>query len=162
MKRFLKSKGILIVIIILVVILLLAFLFGREKPVQIGELQSFRYDYNQGYMANSNVWYTLELKDGVYTAGVKPHNVPPEDEKSFTVTEDFARDLEQILVDHEVGAWNGFDKVDKRVLDGNGFSLYITMTDGTSVDAHGYMRWPKNYTDVKAAVEALFHAHMPQ
>ena len=162
MKRILKSKVFLIFVLIGVVIILFAFLFGRAKPVEIGALQSFRYDYNQGYMANSNVWYTLELKDGVYTAGVKPHNVPPEEEQSFAVDQSFARELEQILVDHEVGAWNGFDKVDKRVLDGNGFSLYITMTDGTSVDAHGYMRWPKNYTDVKAAVEALFQTHMPQ
>ena len=157
-----KSKLALILIIIGVVIVLFAFLSGRSKPVKIGKIESFSLSYTTGNTANANVRYALTVENGVCTAAVKPVNVPPEDERTFVVDADFVRELEQILIDNEVGKWNGFDKTDKNVMDGDSFSLYITMADGASVDAHGYMRWPKNYAAVRDAVEALFDAHMPQ
>jgi len=162
MKRILTSKVFLIFVMIGAMIILFAFLFGRAKPVKIGEIETFSLSHRSENTAYGDEHYALRLEDGVYTASVKPLNVPTEETQSFAVDEEFARELEQILIDNGVGKWNGFDKVDKRVLDGRSFSLYITMTDGTSVDAHGYMRWPKNYTDVNAAVEALFQTHMPQ
>lgn len=162
MRRILKSKIFLIFIIAGVVIVLSVLFFGGRKPVKIGEIRYFSFSYSAGYAAYSNVNYKLELKDGVYTATVKPLDEPDEVAKVFSVDESFVRELEQFLIDNKVGKWNGFKKASKMILDGDGFSLYIAMTDGTSLDASGYMKWPKNYAVVKGGIDALFGARMEQ
>ena len=139
-----------------VVTLLLALFLGRAKPVKIGEIEYFHFGYNSGSMVNASVSYTLNLKDGVYTASVKPLYEPEEATKTVTVDDSFARELERLLVQYKVGKWNGFHKFNKMVMDGSNFGLSVIMTDGTSLDAHGYMKWPKNYSEVRNGIEALF------
>jgi len=156
MRRILKSKIIRILVIAGVAIALCAFFFGRTRPAKIGEIQSFSFSYNRGSTMYSNVNYKLEWKDGVYTATVKPYDEPEETARSFSVEEGFVRELEQLLIDNDVGKWNGFDKTSRTAMDGDGFSLYITMMDETSLDARGYMKWPKNYGTVSSGIETLF------
>lgn len=156
MKRILRSRGFPVFIIAGVVILLLALFFGRAKPVKIGEIEHFYFSYSNGSMANGSVSYTLNLKDGVYTVSVKPLYEPEEATKTFTVDASFVRELEQLLVQYKVGKWNGFHKFNKMVMDGSNFGLSVIMTDGTSLDAHGYMKWPKNYSEVRNGIEELF------
>ena len=55
-----------------------------------------------------------------------------------------------------ISSWNGFSKSDHNVLDGNSFSLYLRMKDDNTVEASGYMRWPKNYEEVKGELISLF------
>ena len=62
-----------------------------------------------------------------------------------------------ILKKYGVGSWNGFNKRNKHVLDGNSFSLSVCMGE-EEIDASGYMRWPKNYADFTNAVRQLFDA----
>ena len=162
MKYILKSKAVLILVMMGVAIVLLALLFGRTKPVEIGEIETFSFNYQSESTVDGSAHYTLNLEDGIYIASVKPVNVPSEEAQTFAVDKSFARELEQILIDNAVGKWNGFHKTNKRVMDGRSFSLYLTMADGTSVDAHGYMKWPKNFTAMCDAVKALFDAHIPQ
>lgn len=139
-----------------VMVVLLSFLCGCTKRVEIGEIQSFYFRCTEGAMPNAYAEYTLELTDGVYTASIKPRGVPEEGKWTCTVDREFAESLEALLSENEVGKWNGFQKSDKRVADGKAFNLSMKMSGGTTLTAHGYMRWPKNYQAVKAGVEALF------
>ena len=150
------SGKIRILTIMGMVILLIMSLFGCAKKVEIGEIESFSFGYTAGYMMNSNVRYSLLLENGTYTATVKPLNEPQEAAQTFTVDEHFVQSLRQLLIDNEAGKWNGFNKSDKNVLDGDNFTMFILMTDGTTLDAHGYMKWPKNYHAVKNGLDELF------
>ena len=156
MRRILKSKIIRILVIAGVAIALCAFFFGRTRPAKIGEIQSFSFSYNAGSTIYSYANYRLEWKEGAYTATVKHCDEPEEAARVFSVDESFVRELEQFLIDNDVGKWNGFDKASRTVMDGDGFSLYITMMDETSLDARGYMKWPKNYGTVSSGIETLF------
>lgn len=89
-------------------------------------------------------------------ASVKPLNEPDEAERSVAVADSFARELEELLTGYQVGKWNCFDEADNNVTDGSSFWLHIIMTDGTRLDATGYMSWPKNYSEVRDGIEAMF------
>lgn len=130
-------------------------LLGRKK-VRIGEILFFSLSYTQGCMVDSNASYRLEWKDGSYVASVKPMNEPEENTQSIPVPEDFARKLEKLLTDYQVGKWNGFHKYDKLIDDGKSFNLVVLFRDENRINARGYMRWPKNYRDVKNQIISLF------
>lgn len=156
MKQTSTSKKIRILTIMGMVILLIMSLFGCAKKAEISEIESFSFGYTDGNMMNSNVRYSLLLENGTYTATVKPLHEPQEAAQTFTVDESFVQTLRQLLIDNEAGKWNGFSKSDKNVLDGDSFTMFILMTDGTTLDAHGYMKYPKNYSTVKNGLDELF------
>ena len=64
-------------------------------------------------------------------------------------------EVEKILTACEVGNWNGFHGSDPEVLDGTGFSLYIRVTDGTTLSAGGTNRFPARYTEVRQVLNGL-------
>ena len=136
----------------------LAALFGKLEGsnVEIREIESFDFYYSNGYMAYSDQVYTLEYADGGYIAKIKPAFVPKEEELSFPVEESFARELEDLLREYEIGRWHGFQWSDSGVLDGDSFGLSVRMQGDTHIRAYGYMAWPRNYGDFSAAVEAQF------
>ena len=139
-----------------VLLILLMSLIGCAKNIEIRDIMSFRFSYSTGYMMNASVAYTLELKDGVYTATVKPNLVPEEEASVFTVDKAFADELEEFLRSEKVSRWNGFNKSDDRVLDGNSFGLSIVTNDREIISAHGYMKYPKNYSAVRSGIESIF------
>lgn len=55
-----------------------------------------------------------------------------------------------------VADWDGFDKTAKRGSDGSSFTLNITLTDGSTISAHGSNRFPDNYSLLYAEVNALY------
>lgn len=57
--------------------------------------------------------------------------------------------LEALLVKRNVAKWNGFSGNAKNVLDGDSFSLSLEFTDGRTVSAGGYMRFPKGYREAR-------------
>ena len=152
------KKVILLIILILVVVLLAVVFSSRTKPVEIRNIQYFSFSYSSGSEANANANYSLRLQDGAYLVSVKPRGLPEEDMRTYEVDESFVRKLEQFLVSQDVGKWNGFDRSDKRVMDGSSFSLYITLADGSELSAGGYMKFPKNYAAVRSGIEAMFTA----
>ena len=64
--------------------------------------------------------------------------------------------LAALLDAHDLWSWNGFDKVDKRVLDGTGFDLNIRFADGKELTASGSNAFPKGYNEAKASIKAFF------
>ena len=131
-------------------------LFGCAKNTEIRDIVSFSFSYSTGYMMDASVSYRLELKDGVYTAVVKPNLVPEEEASVCTVDKAFVRELEEFLRSENVSKWNGFNKSDDRVLDGNSFGLSIVTGSKEIISAHGYMKYPKNYSAVRSGIERIF------
>jgi len=131
-------------------------LFKRNKKFDFGCITYFSFSYSTGNMCNAFVNYGFTCKNGEYKATVKPSLVAPEDERAFTISSDFVARLASLLKENRVNLWDGFNKADKRVLDGNHFSFYIKNARGESISAHGYMKWPNNYGKVKKGVDELF------
>lgn len=124
---------------------------------QITDIKSFRFSYQVGNYMNGSVAYELKQEeDGSYTATVKPNQVAEADAKKYKVGKDFADELAAFLREKKVNRWNGFQKSDRHVLDGNGFSFSLWTTEDKNISASGYMRWPRGYDEVKAGIEAIF------
>ena len=123
----------------------------------VTDIKSFHFSYQVGNYMNGSVSYELKLQeDGSYLATVKPNQVAPEQADTYVADKAFADELAAFLRQHKVQRWNGFQKSNKHVLDGNGFSFSLWTTEGKSISASGYMRWPRGYDEVKAGIEAIF------
>ena len=133
-------------------------MFGlfRRKKVPVGDISAFSFTYTQGCMINSYACYQLNWRDGGYVASVKPVNEPDAATKVISVSDEFARKLEKLLTDYQVGKWDGFQKMDQRIDDGKSFNLVVLFRDESRISARGYMRWPKNFRDVKNQIISLF------
>lgn len=133
----------------------------QKRLVHIKEIVFFSFSYTQGYCCNANARYQLEWRNGGYVASVKPVGKSQEDAKTVSVPDTFARKLEKILTEHGVSGWNGFQKSNKQVLDGDSFGLSVTFMDQSGIEAQGYMRWPREYGAVKQEILSLFAEAIP-
>lgn len=52
--------------------------------------------------------------------------------------------------------WNGFDKANTLVLDGTGFTLFIKLSGGQTIEAKGENTFPEGYVDFLNELNALF------
>ena len=66
--------------------------------------------------------------------------------------------MQEIFNKYEVYKWNWFNKNNKDVLDGDSFSFNLSTIDNGDITAHGYMSWPKNYSEVKSELDNLFES----
>ena len=115
----------------------------------------FNYSYSQGYSANAYVRYELEC-NGKCILKYKPLYVSEDEYKKIEVSSEVVNKLESILNKYSVSKWDGFNGNNKNVLDGDSFHFNVKMKDGSSVSASGYMKWPKNYSEVSAEIKSLF------
>ena len=151
-----KGKVLLILIFsVLCVFFCLLFIFKSFKKVEIKDLKHFSFGYSVGNYSDANISYTLECSDSC-VAIVKKEGVKEEDASKIEVDSGFVKGLEDILRKYDVESWDGFSKSDKRVLDGYSFSLYAKMSNGDSISASGYMKWPKNYKNVRNELNKYF------
>lgn len=61
------------------------------------------------------------------------------------INDDTMEAISKLCEELNVVSWDKFDEVDEEVLDGSGFSLYLSFEDGTYISASGDNRFPKNY-----------------
>ena len=64
------------------------------------------------------------------------------------VSLDTVNALVNVIDTYNVASWDGFSGSRKYVLDGEGFWLDFTLTDGTAVHARGDNAFPEHYFDV--------------
>ena len=131
-------------------------IFGYTKKVEIAEFKYFQFYYSTGNAINSNVRYTIRLDDGYY-ATIKLDGISEENAVVVPVDDDIINDILNVLKKYDVNKWNGFDKADDRVLDGNNFNLNIIMKNNNRLLAAGYMKWPNNYNKVKKELDVIFN-----
>lgn len=72
------------------------------------------------------------------------------------VDEPVLEQLGEIVGKYRLDRWDGFDKSNKHVVDGNNFSLSVTLADGKTISAHGSNRFPDGYGDAKQEICELF------
>ena len=142
MVIIMKARYILFLILLIVIIILVivGISIYKKKSIYIKNIKSFTYSGNRGNMINANYSYIIKLNDGKYIASIKK----------------WGEELESILRKYKVNRWNGFEKNNKYVLDGDGFYLGITLTTGEDINASGYMMHPNNYREVDVVLDKFF------
>lgn len=132
------------------------FIFKNNNKVKITDIKYLSFYYTQGNMMNSNVKYTLTYENDKYIAEIKPNFKSEEEIKKVEIKKNDIEKIIETLKKYNVNKWNGFNKSDKYVLDGDSFSLYITFLDNTKLSASGYMMYPKNYNEVQNVLDKIF------
>lgn len=153
--------------LVLIAALLFLLLYGRSllfqysgskggKKVTMGPFTDFHFSNPGGSYMNAGYSYDAELRDGKVIVTVRLDGMPQEDARTMETDVSFMKTLEEISEKYNVKKWNGFNRSNKYVLDGYGFSLSIVMENGESLSAHGYMAWPDNFTEFSREVIAHF------
>ena len=101
--------------------------------------------------------YVLKCGEGKPSVIIIPDGVSEEQALMTGVEDAFAERILGLLHTYRVGSWNGFDRTDKRILDGSSFTLNAGFQSGKSIHAHDYMRFPPRYREFR---EAMDHAFM--
>ena len=156
-----KTKYIVIGVVILIVGVVCFMIFKKrdtikEEDMDVTKIKSFYLTYTNGYAMNSYTRYQLRFDDGKYIAEIKPYGVSEDDLLEIEVDKEVMNKTVEILKKYEVNKWDGFDKTDQGVLDGDSFSLSVSLEEDKSISADGYMMWPEHYRDVVGEISPIF------
>ena len=122
-----------------------------SKKPKDGGIKLFRYNYHASPRGSV---YTLEYSDGEISAEYM--DKPRYGKMISPAPEGFADALEKLCAGHRVDRWNGFDKINKHVLDGSGFGLTVEYADGRRIAASGSNACPRGYGDFVGPMRELF------
>ena len=147
----------LLIISLLIVILL----FPRIKEKRIENIKHLYFTYTSGYAMYSYATYELNCTDKCILI-VKPNGVPDEEKQEVEIPKEKLEEITNKLNEYHVSRWNGFNKNDKYVLDGDSFSFNLDYNEKDKVTAHGYMMWPNNYSDVKSYLVNTFNEYIKE
>lgn len=155
------KKIIFIILTLLLVGGAIMFLFNKlkNKEIEITDIKSLHLGYSTGTMIYSNVSYDLKLEDDKYIGEIKPNNVSDEEKINVEMKNEDIEKIIKLLKDNHVGRWDGFNKSDQYVLDGNSFSFNVYFTNNTSISASGYMMYPDNYRKVEKELDNIFMSY---
>lgn len=109
-----------------------------DGEIETGRKLSTFSAYRYGEISYDS--YSIFLDEDGYQISVN-------DEESLPIDEETVQMLVEVIEEYNVSSWDGFDKTNENVLDGEGFSLEIGFTDGTSVKALGDNAFPEQYAD---------------
>ena len=143
-KNLLKPLTFALILIIIVIILLCVVGNTNAKYKEITEVSLSRY----GTIVGLHDEYTLTFEDGVWVATYC--------NKEFYVDEEFANNVIKTLQKNQVHRWDGFNKEFREMTDGEKFKFYMCFSDGTTVEASGYERFPFNFRPVLEAFEKQY------
>ena len=157
-----KMKYILLILFIILIIGVIIFICCfKTKKIEIGEFKYFEFGYSTGYAMYSSVNYRVECEDKCI-AKIKPDGLSDDDKIEVELTDEEVSKLINILNEYDVSKWNGFNKSDKNVMDGNSFHMYMKMKNDDYISASGYMKWPKNYGNVCGELDSFFDKYIPK
>ncbi len=141
----------------LAVVLTFGMICSCTRDTTIEGIRSFSYSYSQNNTMYGYCSYSITKTDDGYEAYVKQMDVPDDESPRFPVDQETVDILVELLNKHKVSGWDGFNKSDKNVLDGNGFELNIHMTeDDDGISAHGYMKYPDGYSGFRDDMDSFF------
>lgn len=131
-------------LILLLIVILIGITGCNSKEKIDSDIISFKYHY--GSYNDYYYEYDINIIDEKVVLNAKGYNavnlnVEKEIDKSYL------EELAKIINDNEIYKWNDFDKSDKNILDGYGFNLEVNYSNGKTLKAHGYMKYPKNYNE---------------
>ncbi len=107
-------------------------------------MTSFSYDYI-GSIGGDSHSYTVKMQDTGCLFSFEGMEYRNYKDLEMRIEPGIFERLCELCEKYDVAKWNGFNKADTDVLDGDGFSLRITFADGGRISAHGSNAYPKDY-----------------
>ena len=126
-----------------------------NKKIEIKNTKSFYYYYSVSNAKDGSYLFKLNLEEDKFVAYYKGEGISEEDSIKKEINNDKVLELEQILTKYKIYKWNGFKKSNKRILDGNSFSLNYK-TENNSIEASGYMSYPNGYKEFKEEIKKWY------
>ncbi len=150
-----KSFNKIVVIIGAVAVLLAGIaaailLIGNEVNTRDGKIISFSYSHGSGEGGFEE--YMVFEKDNNVILKYQCMGCFEEENVEKKIDAKYLDDLANIINDYKIAKWDGFDQSDDGVLDGDGFTLRVKYDDEKSIEAHGYMKYPSNYKEVRDVI----------
>ena len=154
--------GVILFVLLIAILVVLVFVLPsiiEEKKIE--SVKHLYFTYTSGYAANAYATYTLDCTDKC-TLKVKQLGVPEEETIEVEIPKEKVEEIANKLNEYHVSRWNGFNKTDKYVLDGDSFSFNIDFNEKDEINAHGYMMWPDNYSNVKSYLVDTFNEYIKE
>jgi len=124
---------------------------GKKAKDNESGIQSFKFYYNNSFGASSYSWDVTEEEGKIiFTYESMQHE--EFGEMMMECGQEIPDSLYGIYKDIRIAEWDGYDKYNPNVLDGDGFSLIIMFKDGTKMSAHGSNACPERYGDFENAI----------
>ncbi|MBQ9832873.1 MAG: hypothetical protein IJO48_03975 [Clostridia bacterium] len=119
------------------------------------KMTSFTFAH-RGMSSGDCYTYTAEAAEGgtKLTLLLNAGNVTEE----LTVEEPVLERLGAIAGKYRLDLWDGFDKTKSSVSDGSGFTLSISLADGSTISARGSNAFPDRYQAAKDEITDVFAA----
>ena len=130
-----------------------------SKPLPAAPLYYFYFSESASYYARVQC-YEFRDEAGRYMAYFTMAN--EEEPYPVPVDQAWVDTLSGFIEQYGMMNWDGFHGTDSMLLDGTQFSIEFAFADGTSVSAGGYGRFPANYGDASAAIDAHFMQLLPE
>ena len=73
------------------------------------------------------------------------------------IKEPLLEELTELAAKYNLKKWDGFDRTNHEVMDGSGFQLSATYSDGTVIEAEGSNSFPNGYRDFKDSLHEIFN-----
>ena len=127
---------------------------GPAIPDEEIKITSFSF-WSSGSSADSFRNYSL-MRDGESARLIA--DFITRDPVDVIVEEEAIAQLEGIVIQYQLSAWNGFDEVDNRVSDGSNFTLSIELENGKSIYAHGSNAFPQGFGEAEDAISMFFES----
>lgn len=129
-----------------------------SKPIRTdAPISSFSFSHSG---MHTGLIYTLSAVRTEDAWQAKLSLLAGEKEHVLEMTEAEAEELAAMIRKHDLNRWNGFDKIDRRALDGTGFELEIRYEDGQALSASGSNSFPKGYREAHEEFRKFFGAMM--
>lgn len=104
--------------------------------------------------------YEFRAEDGTYTAYFFMAN--EEEPYPVPVDQAWVDVLTGFVNQYSMMSWDGFQGSDSMLLDGTSFSFSMEFSDGATVHAGGYGRFPVHYGDASDAIKNHFMQLLPE
>lgn len=134
---------------------------GAAAVANMSDISGFSYNYG-GSIGGDSYSYKVKQEEGKYYFCYETQEHEEYGTLEMELQPEVVSQLKQIYLDQKIYEWEGFNKVNMNVLDGDGFFLKFSFADGKSMDAHGSNAYPSGYRDFVTAMEDLFDEHVKE
>jgi len=151
-----RIKGVILLIIMIVIGSL--FVIG-QKPKE-GRVILFKYSVSGSRAGWREYYEIVQQDDKLILKTNKEGSYSCDVFNEVEIGKEVLSELTDYINEQHIYKWDGYEKFDKNVLDGNSWSLYIKYDSGNTISASGYMKHPKDFRQKMTEMIEIINKHI--
>lgn len=128
---------------------------GKKAVVNQSDIVYFSYVYSNAF-GDGSYSYKIDTEENPKVFFFQENIYSNQKPITYDMDDSVLTALKDIYLDCDIATWNGFNKTNINVLDGDGFSLNIIFADGEHLTASGSNCAPEGYRNFKAQLDNVF------